>query len=136
MGEQKTVIVRDYTNELEDLEITDKDAQTAAAIIKSIDYLCSLPHMIDPTAKTNFDKLVDVCDAIAQDFFGKMTATVDWEYYEASIELELDYIEFYQDLSMDDFYLLVDAANSIRIFATPTNRFCIRAYLPYFVLLT
>lgn len=137
--QSKERIVCDYTvdwNSIPEPEFTQEDVEFAAAIVKHIDDLRRRPHMIDPVAKARFDKMVGICNAIARDFYGKMTATVDWECYAASIELELDYAEFYHNCSMDDLRALVNAATDVCLSATITNRFRICVHLPYFTAIT
>ena len=136
--QSKERIICDYTVDWDSIpepEFTQEDVQFAADIVKRIDDWRRHPHMIDPVAKARFDKMVGICNTIARDFYGKMTATVDWECYAASIELELDYAEFCHDGSIDDLRALLDAATGVCLSATITNRFRICVHLPYFIVI-
>ncbi len=133
MSEEKIVIVRDYTGEYVEQEFTQEDARMAAEIERGRAEFCRRPHMIDPVAKASFDKTVDICDALAEDFFGKMIVTVERKYCKATIKLELKYVEFFSGFLMDQLHAIADAAISIRIFALPQEEFLMCLDMPYFV---
>lgn len=136
MGRQKTVIVKDYTGECEEPEHTVEDLKQAVLQTEGILARSKHPHRIDPDAQKRFDEVETICDAIAITYYGKMTVTVDHQLYQAYIELELDYVEFFHEVpfrAQNELTTLSETANHIHIIALPSKKFLIYLDMPYFV---
>lgn len=137
MEPNKAVVVRDYTSKLakeDELNDLPETLRLVRAFIARYDAVKRLPHIAFPAAVAEFDHMVEICDTIALEFAGRLEAAVDYEHYEAHINLDVAYIEFCQDDFMETLRRLVHSAIYIRIFplsASPLFR--IEISMPYFV---
>lgn len=130
-------IIRDYTPRLaeeDELDRLPETLQMVRALIARYDAVKRLPHIVLPAAAAEFDHMVEACDTIALEFAGRLEATVDFERYEARINLDIAYIEFCQDDFMETLRRLTSSAILIRIFPLlASSLFRIEISMPYFI---
>lgn len=108
----KRVLVRDYTAGLKELEEEARKAEEAAILAGKTWPDCkdcldrafeaharflATPHIVPPEQYRTFDELVGVCNALMKDFFGKLTAVLDYEAYTAQITMECCYLRLRSD---------------------------------------
>jgi len=137
MEQKENCIERDYTSDLKKLNSkrTPEDEILAREIFKKLEYEESLPHIINPIASKRFDEMVKACDLIAEEFSGKLKATVDYEHYSAQITLECIYVDFVQDEFMETLYRLATTAKSICFLPLASGLLRIEITMPYFMVL-
>lgn len=135
--EQRQSFGWDYTAGLEEKqEETERTFEECIPFIRKILQRHShikQPHFVSPLAAAAFEDLIRDCDRMMEEFSGRWKATVDFENYEASIEMESVYFEFCADEFMN--VLQKISARSIQVSLIPlTSDFTrIHILMPYFV---
>ena len=72
-------------------------------------YLRQIPNVIVPEKRQAYGRILKKCDAFAELFHGKIRAMVDYEKWDANIQLTLCFAEF---SNVEDFELLKDIAEN------------------------
>ncbi|MFQ7748405.1 MAG: hypothetical protein ACLRJV_14605 [Eubacteriales bacterium] len=93
---ENTVFERNY-------EIVEKDdhatavferALPPAALWKSLQKMDAIPKVIAPEDKENYEYLLNRCDDFAKRHHGRIRGVVDYEHWDAHIDLYLKMLEF------------------------------------------
>ena len=79
--------------------------------------ILAVPRAVDPLRRALYDRLLTVCDAFAKRHGGRITGLIDYQKYDATIQVILPYFEF-EDA--EDFPLL----RSLRLADTVTFQTC------------
>lgn len=136
--EQRKIIGKDYTDKLENTqEEQEPDKKKVAAMLQILlqhdNRIKRLPHFIDPLAAAAFEDLAGDCDRMMKDFSGRWKAVIDFESYEAYIEIECVYLEFCTGEFMSTLQKL--STRSIHVFLAPLTSGFLRIHIlmPYFI---
>lgn len=134
---ENSIYEKDYAEEheknrkSEDVDIL-AQAISGGFLKRLEDSLKAVPKMIVPEYKANYEYLLSVCDDLAKQLGGHIRGVVDYERWEAAIDVVLPYAEF---ANQDDLLLLknmAEKAYSVTFRATDDGNTRIRLYVPYF----
>lgn len=132
--DRKIVIERDYTAELErlDVEITPEDKVLMGKALEYLEHIKTVPFVVNRRAAAEFDQMVADCDKIAKEFSGRLKAVVDYECHEASITLECVYVDFNVGEFMDILQSMAAKALQVRFEPLTSGLLRITIFMPYF----
>jgi len=96
------------------------DLIKSRGIMQAIDKrFLELPHIINPEKKKAYDKCLQILDSWAMLKGCKIRGEVDYTHFDAHIEMESKFFEFFEARSFDYLRNVLDGARSITF--TPTN---------------
>ena len=134
---ENSIYEKDYAEEheknrqSEDVDIL-AQAISGGFLKRLEDSLRAIPKMIIPEYKANYEYLLKMCDDLAKQLGGHIRGVVDYERWEAAIDVVLPYAEF---ANQDGLLLLKNMAEkalSVTFRATDDGNTRIRLYVPYF----
>lgn len=92
----------------------------------------ALPKMIVPEYKANYEHLLDACDNIAKQLGGHIRGVVDYERWEAFVDVVLPYAEFASEEELQLLKEISEKVYSATFRATEDGNTNLRLYIPYF----
>lgn len=122
---QKVVEAVDYSPDEKD-EMTD-------LLQRYERFLKEEPRVVLPFAPALFEKTIADCERIAEEFYGRIKAKIDYSFYTATIEIWCCYAEFMTGEFMSVLHQLSHTALSVRFTPLSTGELHIHIMMPYFV---
>ncbi|CAK7024245.1 MAG: hypothetical protein EUB_02265 [Eubacterium sp.] len=92
----------------------------------------SIPKVIVPEDKANYEYLLTRCDEFAKKHYGRISAVVDYQRWHSQIELFLPMLEFDDEEDMSLLKDIGDRAHYVNISAQPDGGFCLHIMINYF----
>ncbi len=134
---ENSIYEKDYAEEhkkscdSEDVDVL-KQAISGGFLKRLEDSIKVIPKIVVPEYKENYEYLLGACDDLAKQLGGHIRGIVDYERWEAAIDVVLPYAEF---ANPEDLLLLkgmAEKAYSVTFRATDDGNTRIRLYVPYF----
>ena len=94
--------------------------------------IVNCPRFLLPCAPETFQKTVTACEHIAEEFDGKLKATIDYSFFSATIELWCCYVEFCRGEFMSILHDISLNALSIQFTPLSSGDLHIEIRMPYF----
>lgn len=133
-SKQKIVFERDYTSVLKQIDAkkSPEDKILVKRVLALYEQSKFIPFVVDKKAAADFYKMVVTCDKIAKEFSGKLTATIDFEYHNASITTECLYVDFDVGEFMGTLQEMAAKAYQVRFEPLISGLLRISISMPYF----
>ena len=134
---ENSIYEKDYAEEheknrqSEDVDIL-AQAISGGFLKRLDDSLRAIPKMIIPEYKANYEYLLKMCDDLAKQLGGNIRGVVDYERWEAAIDVVLPYAEFANQDGLLLLKSMAEKALSVTFRATDDGNTRIRLYVPYF----
>ena len=134
---ENSIYEKDYAEEheknrqSEDVDIL-AQAISGGFLKRLEDSLRAIPKMIIPEYKANYEYLLKMCDDLAKQLGGHIRGVVDYERWEAAIDVVLPYAEFANQDGLLLLKSMAEKALSVTFRATDDGNTRIRLYVPYF----
>ena len=109
------------------------DLIKSRGIMQAIDKrFLELPHIINPEKRKAYDKCLQILDSWAMLKGCKIRGEVDYTHFDAHIEMESKFFEFFEARSFDYLRFVLDGARSITFTPTDEGEIRMTACFDYF----
>lgn len=135
---ENEVFERDYTNKASKHDENDLSEAIfnkvffGSFIDKYAAAIDALPKIINQKSKENYEYVLAICDSMAREFGGKLTARVSYDSWDATIRMTLHHIEFTNDEQLEDLKQIASRADSVTFSATPDGQVQLSMFFYYF----
>lgn len=126
---------RDYSSYWDELMKDEDDiSESDLKLIETMhDYQAASPKFINPTAPKCFDHVIKLTDEYASNIGGIVDATIDYEAFEAHVDLQVPYFEFGNEEDKGFMMEIAMLCGSINISPKDNGWLHMRMTFPYFI---